>query len=185
MAFQILKSEATAANKRIPFLMVNAADGHTPMTGLTFTGSQILVYENTTTGNSFAGTSTEIGNGLYYYTPSTGELGTLGFLLLYITNTNCLPAIKEVQIVAYDPYNMPVQFADEMLIRDITAAAQGNQAQFSLLNAILKAVSKVVTSGSSIITYETDGSTTAMTQAITTNVADLPIDSIGINTTSP
>jgi hypothetical protein len=175
----IQQSEATASHRRVLLYLVSSTDGKTPMTGLTFSGSQILISQNGAAPVAFAGTVTEIGNGLYYYTFASTELATLGFVSLTVIYTGVLQFVKECQVVAWDPFAMPTSVATQILQQDITSLQVG-AAKASLLTAILKAVSQVARVGSTIVTYELDGATVKITQAITLNSGDQPIDSIGV-----
>ncbi len=102
--FQIKQSDADAAHRRIPVLLVDITDGFTPETGVT--APTINVSKNGATPASGAGTWAEIGNGQYYYQLTTGEVDTLGWVSLNIEKAtvsrdyNCV-----VQIMAYDPFD--------------------------------------------------------------------------------
>jgi hypothetical protein len=103
--FQIKQSDADAAHRRIPVLLVDITDGFTPETGVT--APTINVSKNGATPASGAGTWVEIGNGQYYYQLTTGEVDTLGWVSLNIEKAtvsrdyNCV-----VQIMAYDPFDV-------------------------------------------------------------------------------
>jgi len=157
-----------------------SSDGKTAATGLSWAASNIQVSQNGGGEVNSAGTVTEVAGGLYYYVPTTGELATLGYLSLRVNNTACLQFVKECEVVSFDPFAMQTQFADALLARDITTVAQAIAAKLSLLTAILKSVSKMTTSSTQLKTYQTDGTTLQLTQAITTNAADLPIDTMGV-----
>lgn len=70
---QLVKQSTARA---LPILMVDATDGFTEETGLTLT---ITVRKaGSSTWSASVGTTTERGNGSYEYTPSAGEVDTLG-----------------------------------------------------------------------------------------------------------
>jgi hypothetical protein len=99
--YQIKQSEATAARRRIPVLLVDITDGFTPETGvLTPT---INVSKNGATIATGAGTWTEIGNGQYYYELTAGEVDTLGWIALNIEKATVSRDYNAVvQVMAYD-----------------------------------------------------------------------------------
>jgi len=138
-----------------------------------------MISQNGAAEANFAGSVTELSNGLYYYQLTSGELATTGFLSLRVTKTNVLQFVKEFEVVTWDPFAMPSSVASQILQQDITSL-QAGAAKPSLLTAILKAVSSVQRSGSNILTFQLDGVTVKLTQAITVNSADQPIDTIGV-----
>lgn len=99
--FQIKQSEATAARRRIPVLLVDLTDGYTPETGVVT--PTINISKNGATVASGAGTWTEIGNGQYYYELTTGECDTLGWISVNIEKATVTRDYNAVcQIMAYD-----------------------------------------------------------------------------------
>jgi hypothetical protein len=99
--YQIKQSEATAARRRIPVLLVDITDGFTPETGvLTPTINISKLGAAIATG---AGTWTEIGNGQYYYELTAGEVDTLGWIALNIEKATVSRDYNAiVQVMAYD-----------------------------------------------------------------------------------
>ena len=99
--YQIKQSEATAARRRIPVLLVDITDGFTPETGvLTPT---INVSKNGATIATGAGTWTEIGNGQYYYEFTAGEVDTLGWIAVNVEKATVSRDYNAViQVMAYD-----------------------------------------------------------------------------------
>lgn len=88
--------------KRLPFRLVDETDGTTAETGLAGTA----VVSLSKNGGAFAtgvGTITEVSVGRYYYTPTTSETNTLGFLEYRVTCTGCREFPGLAQVVAYDP----------------------------------------------------------------------------------
>jgi len=99
--FQVKLSEATAARRRIPVLLVDITDGFTPETGVVT--PTINLSKNGATVASGAGTWTEIGNGQYYYEFTTGEVDTLGWVSVNIEKATVSRDYNAVvQIMAYD-----------------------------------------------------------------------------------
>ena len=99
---QVLElSEATAARRRIPILMVDATDGYTAETGLTLT---VTVSKNGAAFGASGGSVTEVSSGVYYYEATAGELDTVGYLNLKATGTGARDFMALCQVVAYDPY---------------------------------------------------------------------------------
>src|SRR5262245_53870263 len=105
----ITTAEPTAAESRIPFYLVDVTDNETPETGLTFTTSECQWSEN---GASFAnctGTVTEVGNGLYYYAPASGEIDTTGFGVLKINDAAANVALATA---FFRPFDLTVSQTD-------------------------------------------------------------------------
>jgi hypothetical protein len=99
--FQVKLSEATAARRRIPVLLVDITDGFTPETGVVT--PTINISKNGATIASGAGTWTEIGNGQYYYEFTAGEVDTLGWIAVNIEKATVSRDYNTVvQIMAYD-----------------------------------------------------------------------------------
>jgi hypothetical protein len=99
--FQVKLSEATAARRRIPVLLVDITDGFTPETGVVT--PTINISKNGATIATGAGTWTEIGNGQYYYEFTTGEVATLGWIAVNIEKATVSRDYNAVvQIMAYD-----------------------------------------------------------------------------------
>lgn len=106
MSFQILQSEPVAANRRTLIYLINT-DGITPSTGLTFSGSDIVISKNGGVEANFAGSMTEVGHGLYTYQLTAAELNTLGYLYIRVLKIGILQFVKEVQVVGFEPYGPP------------------------------------------------------------------------------
>jgi len=99
--YQIKQSEATAARRRIPVLLVDITDGFTPETGVVT--PTINISKNGATVASGAGTWTEIGNGQYYYEFTAAEVDTLGWIAVNIEKVSVSRDFNAVvQIMAYD-----------------------------------------------------------------------------------
>jgi len=99
--FQVKLSEATAARRRIPVLLVDITDGFTPEVGVVT--PTINISKNGATVATGAGTWAEIGNGQYYYEFTTGEVDTLGWVAVNIEKATVSRDYNAVvQIMAYD-----------------------------------------------------------------------------------
>lgn len=69
-------------------------------------------------GGAFAsasGTVAEVGNGVYKLTPASGDVDTLGPLVLRGTATGCVDFVAPYRVVAFDPYaatNLGLSYLD-------------------------------------------------------------------------
>lgn len=62
-----------------------------PQTGLTLTGSDILVSKNGAAYANFGGSVLEVGNGDYAVTLSAGEVNTAGPVIILLNRSTCAP----------------------------------------------------------------------------------------------
>ena len=103
--FYVLQNESTAALRRVPILLTDAATGTTAQTGLAST--QIFPYVNIN-GGSFAGgagTIAEAGYGQYYYEFDPTEVATLGLAGIHITAVGCRDYDAICQVAAFNVYS--------------------------------------------------------------------------------
>lgn len=100
---QFKLSESTAARRRVYIHCVDATDGITPETGEA--AGQPQVSKNGASFGNTSATLTAIGNGAYYVELTTGELDTLGYILVRYKSANTAEAQVLCQVVAYDPYD--------------------------------------------------------------------------------
>lgn len=102
---QTIKQNETVANRlEVALLAIKTADD----TGYTsnLLNSEIkLVKPNGSAVNATNG-STHISNGLHRFLLTQAEVDTLGVLKIQLNQATCYGDIKEVQIVAYDPYSV-------------------------------------------------------------------------------
>lgn len=99
-------NETTAARRRILFYMVDATDGSTPETGLTFAASDIKISKNNAAEANSAGTVTEIGGGVYSYEATAGEVDTLGDLSVRCTKAGTARQFPAAgQVLSADLYD--------------------------------------------------------------------------------
>lgn len=84
-------------------VIVDAADGYTPETGLTITGSQIQLRKAgaITLEEKESGGASNMGFGCYYTTLSTGDTGTLGPMTVFVIATGARPV--RVDCVVHPP----------------------------------------------------------------------------------
>ena len=103
--FYVLQNESTAALRRVPILLTDAATGTTAQTGIASTN--IFPYVNIN-GGSFAGgagTIGEAGFGQYYYEMDSTEVSTLGLAGIHITAVGCRDYDAIAQIAAFNVYS--------------------------------------------------------------------------------
>ena len=96
---QIKLSQAAAAQRRIPFYLVQDGDGKTPVTGLTFAAGDVKVSKDGAAEGNSLGTVTEIAGGLYYYEATQAEVDTLGFLTTRVIKATVRVFVGIVQII--------------------------------------------------------------------------------------
>lgn len=92
---QIPLNTATAGNRRVVFKAVLEADRVTPLTGQTFSASEIRVSKNGAAEANNGGSVTEIAGGLYYYAATQGETDTRGLLILRGNKSGVVLASQE------------------------------------------------------------------------------------------
>ena len=92
-------------SKLIYFYMVDSTDHVTPKTGLTLT---VRVSKNGAAFGAGGGSVVELETGWYAYTPSVGDINTLGPIGLKATATGADVCNIEGVVVAYDPYTAGV-----------------------------------------------------------------------------
>jgi len=103
--FYVLQNESTAALRRVPILLTDAATGTTAQTGVGL--STIYPYVNIN-GGSFAGgagTVAEAGYGQYYYEFDPSEIATLGLAGIHITASGCRDYDAIAQVAAFNVYS--------------------------------------------------------------------------------
>lgn len=113
-ALMFLKqNEATAARRRIPLVCLDATDGVTPETGLTFAAADIKISKNGAAEANSAGTVYAKGGGAssgstterYYYEATQSELNTLGPLDIVVDKSGIRKQYLTVQVVPMDVYD--------------------------------------------------------------------------------
>jgi hypothetical protein len=102
---QIKVSETIAARRRIIFDAVDATDGFTPETGLTFSAGEIKISKNGAAEANHTGTITEVAGGTYYYDFALAETDTIGVLQFRTSKSGVRGARYRYQVVSFDPYN--------------------------------------------------------------------------------
>ena len=103
--FYVLQNESTAARRRVPILLTDAATGTTAQTGVSL--SSIFPYVNINGGAFIGGTGSvgEAGFGQYYYQMAPGETNTLGLAGIHITAAGCRDYDAITQIAAFNVYS--------------------------------------------------------------------------------
>lgn len=156
-------------------MMVLASDHVSPAIGLSPT---VTISKN---GGSFAspsGSVTEIANGWYQLAGNATDRNTLGELLLHATGTGADPVDDRYDIVAHDPFALPTEVADGVLVRDWTAISASVPSR-CLLNAARKVRNKVYNvSGTTFRVCTEDDSTKAWDFVVTTDGAAQPITGV-------
>ncbi len=96
-------TEATAAERRVYFNLVDATDGNAAETGVTVSNTnECQISEN---GGAFAnctGTTTEVGSGLYYHELAAADVDTVGCHLLKIADAAAQTTITSYCVRAFD-----------------------------------------------------------------------------------
>jgi len=103
--FYVLQNESTAALRRVPILLTDAATGTTAQTGVAITNIYPQVNIN---GGAFAGgagTVAEAGYGQYYYQFDASEVATLGLAGIHVTAVGCRDYDAICQVAAFNVYS--------------------------------------------------------------------------------
>lgn len=108
----LVQNESSATLRRVPFYMVNDIDGKTPVTGLTFSGSEIQVSKNGNAEANFTGSVIEVGNGLYTYVLAAGEVDTLGYITIRFEKATVRVFIATHQVGAVNIYDQTAGVLD-------------------------------------------------------------------------
>src|SRR5689334_3532194 len=104
MSILFQQSEGTSAQRRWFFACVDDTDGKTPETGLTFSGGELQISKNGAAFANFAGSASELTDGLYYYEATAGELDTLGAVGFKVEKSGVrLVLMHAGQVVPWDP----------------------------------------------------------------------------------
>lgn len=168
----LVKSESTAAQRRIPLYLVDATDGYTAETGLTFSAGELKLSKNGASEANHAGSVTELAGGLYYYEATSGELDTVGFLTLRVAKSGVRAFVALCEVREH--------VADQVMTRD-TSAFEDAAPVKSLGAAVMAAVHKadINDSTGNLDVYESDGVTKKYSRVVTTATGRDPIDSFG------
>jgi hypothetical protein len=190
--YQIKQSEATAARRRIPVLLVDATDGYTPKTGQT--APTVTISKNGATAVTGTGTWTEISNGQYYYEFASGEVDTLGWISVNVQKTACRQYNAVVQVMAYDyaaGTNLGLSnldatitsrpaataIADAVLVRNIATGGDGDGSttERTVRSALRAMRNKVVVASGVMTVYKEDDTATGWTATLS-NTANVTVD---------
>ena len=106
---QVKQSDATAANRWIPFRCFDddSADAYAPKTGLTFSSGELKIAKAGAANANATNYATvvEAGLGWYWYQATTAEINTLGPLMLVVNKTDVYADATVVQVSAPDFYS--------------------------------------------------------------------------------
>jgi hypothetical protein len=105
MTILFKQSDATAARRKMQIRCVDATDGKTAETGLTFSAGDIKISKAGGAEANHAGSFTERAGGMYEYEFTTSEIDTLGNGYLRVLKTGVLEAVFSFQVVAVDLYD--------------------------------------------------------------------------------
>lgn len=103
--FLFYQSESTAARRRLPLYLVDADDGETPETGLTFSAGDVKISKNGAAEANHGGSFTELAGGQYYYEATQAELDTLGFFSLRVAKSGVRALLTSYQVIAVNLYD--------------------------------------------------------------------------------
>lgn len=168
----LVKSESTAAQRRIPLYLVDATDGFTPETGLSFSAGDLKLSKNGAAEANHGGSVTEMAGGLYYYEATQGELDTVGFLSVRVAKTGVRAFVALCEVRDH--------VADQVMTRASSAWEDAAPAK-SLGGATMAAVHKadINDSTGNLDVYFSNGVTVKFSRVVTTNATRDPIDSFG------
>lgn len=166
MLQKIKLSEATAAYRRVYFVAVDPSDLKTRKTGLgSFT---VKRSKNGAAGGAGGGTVTEVDAtnlpGVYYYECSTGDIDTLGSLVLVITQASM--ETREIAVTIGSD-NSQDSISSTLLAAVVDGGAPANaQTLKQILNIMIAALTGPVT-----IHWDSDGSITILgTDGVTARI---------------
>jgi hypothetical protein len=167
--FYVLQNESTAALRRVPILLTDAATGTTAQTGVAITNIYPSVNIN---GGAFAGgagTVAEAGYGQYYYEFDATEVATLGLAGIHVTAVGCRDYDAICQVAAFNVYSgagVGITAGDVWSY----VIGSGDSADLTLTTAKTAAV---------------DAQSNTATAQIRSNIWDFDIDSAGFSTSPP
>lgn len=104
----ITKDQGTASKRRVPIVLVDATDGYTRETAVTVTGTECKISKN---GGSQADCGlaacssnclTHVGNGVYYYEATAGEVDTAGYITIDINDSAARPFTAQANVTTFD-----------------------------------------------------------------------------------
>lgn len=165
---QIKLSEATAARRRIPVVLVDDTDGKTAETGITLSAGDMKISKNGAAEANHAGSLVELATGDYYYEATQGELDTVGYLTGKIVKSGVRTFRFQVQVVGFDPYSAGL---DQQLADSVPADGTRPTGAQALYMLVQERFERSV-SGTTVTIKKVDGSTTLMT--LTLNDATTP-----------
>lgn len=102
----------SSTNYPVLFFMADSTDHATGKTGLSLT---VLISKNGGAFNPPAGAVSEVGNGFYALAGNATDRNTLGTLSLYATGVGADATHYEIEVVNYDPFDLPLSGSDILI----------------------------------------------------------------------
>lgn len=127
------QSASTAAKRTIIFRAVDATDGFTAETGLSWGAGDLKISKNGATEANHSGAVAEIAGGLYKYEFALSELDTLGVVSFRTNKAGVRPAAFLHQVVAFDPQNansLGIAFVDAAVSSRLASTVYENTDAF-------------------------------------------------------
>ena len=173
MAFAIPRNTATAVERRIPFVLVDATDLTTPE-DITVTGVKVALSFG---GAADANSTNDIVKvdgplGMYYIELTQTEANNAqGPVHGHLQPSGCARTYIEAQIGASDILTAApttTQIADDILNRDMSVGTDSGSTTVRTVRQALRALrNRFVVSGGTVTVYKEDDSTTSHTAVVT------------------
>lgn len=126
----IQQNEASAAERRIPFAMIDSST-NTGRDNINFNESSLRISKNGNTPVTAAGSCFQMAapmSGAYYYQMSQGETDTPGFVTLIVSAASCYSQWPTVMILRAVNVSGGVISVDIKKINDVTVSGVGTSA---------------------------------------------------------
>lgn len=108
MSQEVLNSQATAAKRQFYFFLMSSTTLG-PLTGYSYSATDIQLSKNGASPANSAGSVTQISAtampGVYYYTSTTGEIGSDGFVIITIAPAGAVARTYIVPVVEFDQFD--------------------------------------------------------------------------------
>lgn len=102
MTREITVNQTVAARRRIPLYLVDATDGLTEENAIVISGSECRIAKNGAGSTTCAGTVTFNETGLYYYEATAGDVDTIGYITVHISDSGARKFIGVANINGFD-----------------------------------------------------------------------------------
>ncbi len=164
----------------IQFPLEDAGTTDFESTPVTFVAADTQISKDGAAFANTGSTPTHVGNGIYELALTAAELNADRIAVTVVDAatkawTDFAIIIRTTATVA-DAANV---IADAILSRDVDSV-EATAAVPTLCSAILKAVSRIRDNAGSLETYRTNATTIHMTQPLTTDVSNQPVDELGV-----